>query len=127
MVDIEVGAQLVPEKFKALQFNEAELHLDVVSKDPNPYWVECAVEVQFPLSLAPDKNVPVGRTLIGIFSSGTKREKRVKIFTGSNAQPSTYHIKVTFYVYDADGAIADRKEVQKEVECKNVDLNAKVL
>ncbi len=124
---IDVGADIVPEKFKALQFNEAELHLHVESKDNNTHWIECAVEVQSPMSLAPDKRVPIGRTLIGIFRDGVKREKRVKVFTGSDAMPNTYKIKLTFYIYDEDGAIEDRREILKEVECKNVDLNAKVL
>ena len=124
---IEVGANIIPDKFKALQFNEAELYLHVESKDHNTHWIECAVEVQFPMSLAPDKRIPIGRTLIGIFHEGVKKEKRVKIFTGSDALPSTYKIKLTFYIYDQDGAIEDRKEILKEVECMSVDLNAKVL
>ncbi len=127
MVNIETNATIVPEKFKPFLFNEAELHLSVESKDAAPFWVECAVEVDSPLSLAPDKRVPAVKVLVGILTNGAKREKRVKIFTGSDAQPNTYKIKMTFYVYDQEGTIEERKELFKEVECKNVDVNAKVL
>ncbi|MDE1825206.1 MAG: hypothetical protein KGH61_00785 [Candidatus Micrarchaeota archaeon] len=115
----EITVQMVSsaEKIRAFTYNEIELNLKIAIAEQDPYWVEAVYEVPAPLSLAPDKSLPTGKGLIGILQKDSAKEKRVKIFAGSEVYPSTYKVKVTLYVYDKDGAIAERKEYSKELEC----------
>lgn len=125
MPEIAATLSFSAEKIRAFTYNEFDMRLAVGTNDIDPYWAECVYEVPSPLSLAPDKNLTTAKSLIGILQKGITREKRVKIYAGSEVYPSTYTIKVTLYLYDKDGAISERKEYTKEIECS--EANAKVL
>ena len=114
-ITVQIGASV--DKLRAFTYNELELNLRVATTEPEPYWIEVIYEVPSPLSLAPDKHLPTGKGLIGILQKDEVKEKRVKIFAGSEVYPSTYNVKVTLYAYDKDGAIAERKDYFKELEC----------
>ncbi|MDE1827572.1 MAG: hypothetical protein KGH65_00195 [Candidatus Micrarchaeota archaeon] len=125
MPEITVALALNSDRLRAFTYNEIELKLSVATLDAEPYWVECVYEVPHPLSLAPDKSLLTAKSLIGILQKAQPREKRVKIYASNEVYPSTYTLKVTLYLYDKDGAISERKEYAKEIECS--EGNAKVL
>jgi len=125
MPEFATTLSLTSEKIKAFTYNEFEMNLAIITDDAEPYWVEALYEVPVPLTLAPDKSLVTAKGLIGILQKGEKREKRVKIYTSSDVYPNIYKIKVTLYIYDKDGAISERKEYTKELECS--EENAKVL
>jgi hypothetical protein len=128
MADIKTDISIAPERLTAAEFNEADMKFSVENVGEGVYWVECMIEVQQPLSLAPDRILTIGKTLVGIIGQGHKREKRQKLYASKNLKPGSYNLKLTFYMYDEDGVIADRKEHLKEIECVDpVSQNAKVL
>jgi hypothetical protein len=125
MPEITVTLSLSPEKIRAFTYNELEMKLSAITTDSELYWIECIYDVPAPLSLAPDKSLITAKSLIGILQKGELREKRVKIYASNDVYPNTYLLKVTLYLYDKDGAISERKEYTKEIECS--EANAKVL
>ena len=125
MPEISAVLEVSPDSIKAFRSNELDMHLSFTMAEDEHYWLECVLEVPPPLSLAPDKSLLNGKLLIGILEKDAPKEKRLKIFSSNDVYPNTYKIKVTLYVYDKDGAISERKEYFKELECG--DENAKVL
>ncbi|MDE1855674.1 MAG: hypothetical protein KGH49_00315 [Candidatus Micrarchaeota archaeon] len=125
MPEINAALALTSDKIKAFTINELELNIAVGTADTEPYWVECVYEVPMPLSLAPDKSLLTAKSLVGIISVEAQKEKRVKIYSRNDVYPSVYTIKATLFVYDKDGAIAERKEYTKELECG--ETNAQIL
>jgi hypothetical protein len=126
MADIEAVINVIPERLKALAFNEADVHISLENKGENIYWIECVAEIPHPISFAPDRKLYMAKTLIGILEKKGTKDKRIKLFTDHAVTPGSYNIKLTFYVYDGDGAIADRIEIYKNIECAS-EMNAKVL
>ncbi|MDE1850288.1 MAG: hypothetical protein KGH54_00640 [Candidatus Micrarchaeota archaeon] len=125
MPEITATLSLSSERIRAFTYNELEMKLSVTTNDSELYWVECIYDVPAPLSLAPDKSLTTAKSLVGILQRGEAREKRVKIYASNEVYPNTYTIKVTLYLYDKDGAISERKEYTKEIECG--EGNAQVL
>ncbi|MGI0141080.1 MAG: hypothetical protein ACREBF_00300 [Candidatus Micrarchaeales archaeon] len=125
MPEISANLSLTIDKIKAFTYNELEIKVSLATLDPEPYWAECVYEVPQPLSLAPDKSLTTAKSLIGIIQKGETREKRAKIYTSSEVYPDTYKIKLTLYLYDKGGAISERKEYFKELECG--EANAQIL
>lgn len=125
MPEIEVKLDLSPEKIRPFAFKELDLVLTVSTKEEGRYWLEGIFDVPAPLSLAPDKILDSGKILLGILGKDNSKEKKVKIFAANDVYPETYKIKVTLFIYDSDGAISERREYFKELECGEED--AKVL
>ncbi|HVA82585.1 MAG TPA: hypothetical protein VNF06_00275 [Candidatus Aquilonibacter sp.] len=125
MPEIQASLTLAPERIKPFGYIELELNLSISTDSPEPYWIEAVYEIPSPLSLAPDKNLSTAKALIGILQKGETREKRIKLYAGSETYPEIYKIKVTLYFYDKDGAISERKEYIKELEC--AEVSAKVV
>lgn len=108
-----------PEVLAANKKNEATMHLTVTSGENQlNYWCECDILVSHPLSLAPDKELDVGRTRVGILRPNKRIEKQIKLYTRPNNFPDTYNVKVTVYLYDEDGAIAERFEQSEIIKCE---------
>ncbi len=125
MPQIQSQIQIMPEHMKAFAFNEAEMKITLSTNGTNACWVEATVAVPKPLSLAPDRALETGKMLFGILGNGAEREKKVKIFAKGDVYPNIYNVKITLFVYDESGAISERMEINKEIECS--DQNAKVL
>ena len=125
MPEINTTLALTQDKIKAFTINELELKMQVGTDSTEPHWVECVYEVPMPLSLAPDKSLLTAKSLIGIIGAQMPKEKRVKIYSKNDVYPSTYTIKATLFIYDKDGAIAERKEYTTELECG--ETNAQIL
>ena len=125
MPEINADLTLNLERIKAFTSNEFELTLKASTTSAEPCWVEAVFEVPPPLTLAPDKPLTTGKSLVGIVSAGKAKEKKIKIYSGNDVYPDTYKIKATLYAYDADGAIAERKDFYRELECG--EANAQVL
>lgn len=108
-----------PAVLKANKKNEATLHLTVISDgNSGNYWCECDISVMTPLSLAPDKELEAGRTRVGILRPNKKIEKQIKLYTRPNNFPDNYPVKITVYIYDEDGAIAERFEQSDIIKCE---------
>ncbi len=122
MPQIQSQIQVAPEYMKPFVFNEVEMKIVLGSNSSDLCWVEGTVEVPDPLSLAPDRNLGKGKMLFGILRDGIVREKRVKIFAKGDVYPNIYTIKITLFIYDETGAISDRVEIRKDIECS--DQNA---
>lgn len=108
-----------PEVLKANKKNEATMYLTVTSDgNQQHYWCECDINVNHPLSLAPDKELGLGRTRVGILRPNKRIEKQVKVYTRPNNFPDNYSVKITVYLYDEDGAIAQRFEQNEIIKCE---------
>lgn len=118
MAKVEISARFEPEVLKAYSKNDATLIIIVKNLGGTPYWCECDVNVKHPLSLAYDKELATGRTRVGILRPNGTIEKKIKIFTVPNNFPEDYQVSMTAYVYDEDGAIAERLEKSEAVPCK---------
>ena len=115
----EIEARFEPAVLKANKKNEAVMYLSLTSDgDKKVYWCECDIVVKPPLSLAHDKELNLGRTRVGILSHKKKIEKQVRLFTRPNNFSDTYPIDITVYLYDEDGAIAERIEHKESIKCE---------
>ena len=107
-----------PAVFKAFRYNETELQFNVSTQEGDNFWVECIVDMPPLLSLAQDKSMDKAKVLFGIVAKNEPREKRIKLFSFNNIPPDTYNIKLTFFIYDKEATIADRLELNKDIECR---------
>lgn len=76
------------------------------------------MNVKPPLSLAHDKELNTGRTKVGIVKPNGSLDKRIRLFPRPNNFPDDYPVSVTAYIYDGDGAIAERMETNGTLPCK---------
>lgn len=120
MAQVDASISLSQERIRAFVYSEFELNLSISSSDRDPYWAEAVYEVPSPLSLAPDKALQSAKSLVGILQNSETRQKRVKIYAGNETYPEIYKIKITIFLYDNDGAISERKEYVKEIECADI-------
>ena len=107
-----------PIRLSAYVRNEVEMDAAVRNEGDSPRWIECDVSVPDAISLAPDRPLPKGRIRIGILLPGGRISKKVKIYGGASSYPDTYAIRLTFYGYGSDGAIAERCEMKAELRCE---------
>ncbi len=121
--DIEIGVKFEPDILRANAKNEAFLIISATNGSSSaPYWCECEVSVKSPLSLAMDRELDIGRTRIGISMPGCSIEKKIKLFTRPNNFVDDYPVSIVAYVYEADGAIAERVEKKAFIPCKEMSL-----
>ena len=119
MAKVEISIKFEPETLKAYSKNEAYLVLSLKnSDDSSAYWCECDVSVRPPLSLTHDKELNAGKTKVGIVKPNGELSKRIRLYTMPNNIPDEYPVSVTSYIYDADGAIAEREEKSEKLPCK---------
>lgn len=108
-----------PSVLKAEKKNEATMYMTVSSQEQQKvFWCECDILVSHPLSLAHDKELNIGRTRVGILKPGKSIEKQIKLYTRPNNFPDYYQIGITVYLYDEDGAIAERVEHSESIKCE---------
>ena len=122
MPTLELRVESNPQELIAFRRNELDFKIKFVlsNVDSNSaYWVETLVEVEPPISLAPDRSLKLGKINVGILSNGAVKEKRFKIFSNNDIYPDTFQIKITTLMYDSDGAVAERKEVKHDIVCVN--------
>jgi hypothetical protein len=100
--------------------------ISISSGNAQPHWCECDIEVKAPVSLAPDKELPFGRTRVGIVSAAHPISKPVKIYTDHAVVDGDYRIGITAYLYDEDGAISVRKEVAESIISRGI-ANGKIV
>jgi len=120
MPTLELSVESNPQELIAFRRNELDFKLKFTFSDADAsrnYWVEALVEVEPPISLAPDRSLKIGKINVGILSNGVVKEKRFKIFSNNDIYPDTFQIKITTLMYDSDGAVAERKEVKHDVVC----------
>ncbi len=115
---INITSRVEPPLLRAYSKNEALLHLSFENVDGSKLlWCESEVHVDKPLSLAPDKELSVGKTRIGILKPHSKIEKQVKLYTMPNNFPDDYKFTIVLYAYDEEGAIAERAEHSNTIRC----------
>ncbi|MGI0135175.1 MAG: hypothetical protein ACREBW_09490 [Candidatus Micrarchaeaceae archaeon] len=113
-----VSALFEPKELKASKKTDATMRLTFDNPDTEKgFWCECDIAVKSPLSLAPDKELGKGRAKVGIVMPGKSRGKQIKMYTTPNNTAGNYDIKMTVYVYDEDGAIAERFEKVESIRC----------
>ncbi|MCL5430277.1 MAG: hypothetical protein M1504_02245 [Candidatus Marsarchaeota archaeon] len=118
MAKVEINVEFVPGKLKAFTKNETQMTIVFKSADKDQtYWVECDVVVTPPLSLAYDSEMNMGRTRIGLLKPDSTLSKLVRLYTRPNNYPDDYKLNVVAYVYDEDGAIAERLERPVSIVC----------
>jgi hypothetical protein len=98
--------------------NEVEMEIAVKNNGEEERWVECDIAVPEAISLAPDRLLSKGRVRVGIVLPGGRISKKVKIYGGASSYPDTFVIKLTFYGYGKDGAIAERCEIKSDLRCE---------
>lgn len=118
MATTSISAKFEPAVLKAYQKNEATMFLSLNNSDATKtFWCECDISVTSPLSLAHDKELGMGRTRIGILKPNRSIEKQIKLYTRPNSFPDTYKLNIVAYLYDEDGAIAERVEQNENIRC----------
>ncbi len=118
MGNIEVRVRLEPPSIRPNIDREVAMSIELESKsESEPYWCECDVEVEPPLSLAPHKDLESGRKRLGIIKPKSGLSQRINIYADITSFPNNYTIKLITYVYDADGAISERLETLSELRC----------
>ena len=123
MGDIEIGIKFEPDALRANAKNEAFLIISAANSSSSaPYWCECDVSVKSPLSLAIDRELEIGRTRMGIAMPGGSVEKKIKLFTRPNNFVDEYPVSIVAYIYEADGAIAERIEKKAFIPCREMSL-----
>jgi hypothetical protein len=119
MPAVSIITRFEPQVLKAYTRNEVTMY--VLSKNTDAektYWCECDITVKPPLSLAHDKELSIGRTRIGMLKPSGEKEKQIKLYTNSNNFPDEYKLTITAYMYDDDGAIAERLEQESVIKCE---------
>ncbi|MGC8651760.1 MAG: hypothetical protein ACP5UH_00705 [Candidatus Micrarchaeia archaeon] len=115
---IKITSQVEPPILKAYSKNEALLRLSFENEDSSKLlWCESEVHVSSPLSLAPDTELSIGKTRIGILKPHSRIDKQVKLYTMANNFPDDYKFSIVLYAYDEEGAIAERAEHTNTVRC----------
>jgi hypothetical protein len=108
-----------PKSLTGSRKNEITMRLRVSAPSGgNHYWCECDITANAPLSLAHDKDLHTGRTRVGIISPVKSIEKQVKLYTNPAIRAMDYMVSVTTYLYDEDGAIADRHDTSTVIKCE---------
>jgi len=119
MPAVKIETRFEPGSLKVNKRGETTMHLSVSTEDSHKtYWCECDINVKSPLSLAHDKELDLGRTRIGILKGKQKIEKQIKLFTRPNSYADTYPVSITAYLYDEDGAIAERVVQEEGIRCE---------
>ena len=107
-----------PIRMVAYMRNEVEMEISARNDGAEPRWVECDLSIPEAISLAPDRMLSRGRIRIGIVLPREKLEKKVKIYGGASSYPDTYALRLTFFCYGRDGAIAERSEIRADLRCE---------
>lgn len=118
MVNANITVLFDPEKLKAYAKNEASMDIVLTSASDQHYWCECEVFVKAPLSLANDKELSGAKLRIGILRPRGTKEKKIKLYTRPNNFPDPYNVNIVAYLYDEDGAIAERIEQNTDIMCE---------
>ena len=119
MATVELTAEFEPQVLKAYTKNEVVMKIGMKNLDATrTFWCECDINVKNPLTLAHDKELNVGRTRIGILKPSGSLQKPIRMYTSANNFPDEYPISIVAYVYDEDGAIAERLEFGKSIRCE---------
>ena len=117
MGNIDVEVSFAPEKLRAFSRNELQMSIILKNLSNEIYWGECDVVVAPPLSLAHDSELNIGRTKMGILKPAQNLNKQVKMYTRPNNYPDDYKFSIIAYIYDGDGAIAERFEKKFSIQC----------
>ena len=118
MGDIKVRINFNPERIDAGKRGEGEVLIDLSNSSKDKlFWCECDLHIDHQFSLAMDRDLNEGRTRVGIIKPGGAASKRVRFYTKHGSYPGKYKVSVTMYAYDEDGAIAERSDIDTELEC----------
>ena len=117
VANVEIQTEFTPQKMRAFWRNEVQMVVTLKNAASTTYWSECEIKVVSPLSLAHDSEMNVGRTRIGILKPFGSAKKVVRLYTRPNNYPDEYQFTITAFVYDEDGAIAERVEKRMGIEC----------
>ncbi len=118
MERVEIEVSFVPPRLRAFARNEAQISIVLKSLDnERTYWSECDVVLASPLSLSHDSELNMARTRVGILKPMGRANKQIKFYTRPNNYPDDYTLGIVAYLYDEDGAIAERIEKKFAVQC----------
>jgi hypothetical protein len=99
------------------QTDEVSLNIKTsIPDNEGPYWCECDIEVEAPISLAMDRELSYGRRRIGILMPGKAIDQRVNLYTKKVSVQGNYKIKLIMYLYGESGAISKRTEKTEEIK-----------
>ncbi len=118
MSSVTIDVIFEPSTLRAYIRNEAAMKLNLKNADQaRSFWCEADVSVNSPLSLAPDTELGLGKMRMGILKPGASLDKSVKLYTRPNNFPDQYGLKITVFLYDEDGAIAEREDKLITIPC----------
>ncbi|MCW6160167.1 MAG: hypothetical protein LVQ95_03720 [Candidatus Micrarchaeales archaeon] len=122
-MNVDMDVSFTPQKLRAFSRNEVRMEINLKNlTESSVYWGECEIVVASPLSLAHDIEMNTGKTRIGILKPMGYASKIVKLYTRPNNYPDDYKFKITAYIYDEDGAIAERFDKNLSIECMQEEL-----
>ncbi len=115
-----ISPRFHPIRLGAYMTGQVELSIEIENTGEQPCWVECSVSVPDALSLAPDKELGMGRIRIGIINPGESLMGKCKIYAGAKSYPDLYPVKLVAYGFGKDGVILQREEKKTELRCEHV-------
>ena len=119
MPAVKIETRFEPGSLKVNRRGEVTMHLSISTEDGHKtYWCECDINVKPPLSLAHDKELDLGRTRIGILKGKQQYRKADTALHRPNSYADTYPVSITAYLYDEDGAIAERVVQEEGIRCE---------
>lgn len=122
-MNVDIDVSFSPQKLRAFSRNEVRMEVKLRNLTNNStFWGECEITVSSPLSLAHDIEMNAGKTRIGILKPGGSAVKAIRLYTRPNNYPDEYKFKITAYVYDEDGAIAERVDKDLGLECTQEEM-----
>jgi hypothetical protein len=117
VANVDIQVEFSPPVMKAFWRNEVQMLVTFKNAASSTYWSECEIKVLSPLSLSPDSEMNTGRTRIGILKPFGSAKKTIRLYTRPNNYPDEYQFTITAFVYDEDGAIAERVERKAGIVC----------
>ncbi|MDE1856787.1 MAG: hypothetical protein KGH98_01745 [Candidatus Micrarchaeota archaeon] len=125
--EFRIDTVFSPDTIKAYTKNEVSMTIRITSGDKErSHWCECEVKANPPLSLARDAELGLGKAKVGIVKPSGSIEKRINLYTKNNNYPDEYSLKITAFIYDEDGAIAERIEQNASIQCKEQQVDPAV-
>jgi len=120
MAILNPSTHFSPIRMTAFVRGEVEMEVSAKNEGHEPLWIEADISIPEAISLAPDRLLSKGRMRVGIAMPKAKASKKIKIYGGASSYPDTYVVRLTFFGYGADGAIAERCELRSDLRCEKV-------
>jgi len=115
-----ISTKFFPIRLSAYKKDSVELSIEVENQLSDAAWVECDVSIPEVLSLAPNRELAMGRLRIGIVGAKQIGTGRCKIYSGAKTYPDMYQINIRVYGYGRNGDVLAKKDLPIQLRVEQV-------